>query len=102
MTADADKAALEAEFGYHDDGLVTCEPFRQWVLEDHFPQGRPAWEVAGAQFVKDVYPYELAKIRLLNVSHTIFSYPAYLMNYVWVSDGGVRSCACQICAKRHG
>lgn len=87
VTAQADKDHLAQQFGYHDDGLVTCEPFRQWILEDNFPQGRPAWEKAGAQFVKDVHPYELAKIRLLNVSHTVFAYPAFLMNYVWVSDG---------------
>ena len=87
VTAQTDKEQLASQFGYHDDGLVTCEPFRQWILEDNFPQGRPAWEKAGAQFVKDVHPYELAKIRLLNVSHTVFAYPAFLMNYVWVSDG---------------
>jgi len=87
VTAQADKDSLADQFGYTDNGLVTCEPFRQWILEDNFPQGRPAWEKAGAQFVKDVHPYELAKIRLLNVSHTVFAYPAFLMNYVWVSEG---------------
>lgn len=75
------------EFGYTDNALVTCEPFIQWVLEDKFSLGRPAWEKAGAQFVSDVAPYELAKIRLLNVPHTIFAYPAYLMGFEWVSDG---------------
>jgi fructuronate reductase len=87
VTTEDDKLALEKEFGYRDEGLVVCEPFLQWVLEDHFPQGRPAWEKVGAQFVKDVSPYELAKIRLLNVPHTIFAYPAYLMGFEWVSDG---------------
>jgi len=87
VTSPEDKSSLSQQFGYSDEGLVTCEPFRQWILEDNFPQGRPAWEKAGAQFVKDVHPYELAKIRLLNVSHTIFAYPSYLMNYVWVSEG---------------
>ncbi len=87
VTADADKEFFNGRFGYHDNGLVTCEPFRQWILEDNFPQGRPAWEKAGAQFVEDVHPYELAKIRLLNVSHTVFAYPAHLMRHVWVNEG---------------
>ena len=48
---------------------VFCETFRQWVIEDRFPQGRPAWEAVGAQFVDDVAPYEFMKLRLLNGSH---------------------------------
>jgi len=87
VTTDSDKSEFFSEFGYSDQCLVVCEPFRQWVLEDKFTQGRPRWEMAGAQFVSDVYPYELAKIRLLNVSHTVFAYPAFMMGYEWVSDG---------------
>lgn len=87
VTQSSDKQDLQADFSYTDEGLVVCEPFRQWVLEDHFPLGRPAWEVAGAQFVQDVAPYELAKIRLLNVSHTVFAYPAWLAGFIYVADG---------------
>lgn len=87
VTTAEDIQSLADQFGYEDPCMVTCEPFLQWILEDKFTAGRPAWETAGAQFVSDVYPYELAKIRLLNVSHTVFAYPAYLMNYVFVSDG---------------
>jgi mannitol 2-dehydrogenase len=40
--------AMAAAFGLGDDPVpVTCEPFRQWVLEDNFPAGRPAWEKVG-------------------------------------------------------
>ena len=39
---------------------------RQWVIEDNFPAGRPAWEEVGAQFVADVTPFEHMKIRILN------------------------------------
>ncbi len=87
VTSEDDKSSLGSEFGLNDEGLVVCEPFIQWVLEDKFTQGRPAWERAGAQFVSDVYPYELMKIRILNVSHTVFAYPAFMMGYEWVSDG---------------
>lgn len=40
--------AMAESFGLGDDPVpVTCEPFRQWVLEDKFPNGRPAWEKVG-------------------------------------------------------
>lgn len=87
VTVPADLAAVTDRFGIADQCPVVCEEFRQWVLEDKFTLGRPAWEQAGAQFVPDVYPYELAKIRLLNVSHTIFAYPAFLAGYEFVNDG---------------
>jgi fructuronate reductase len=87
VTMPHDVDAVAERFNVADACPVVCEEFRQWVLEDHFPQGRPAWEAAGAQFVADVYPYELAKIRLLNVSHTMFAYPAFLAGYEFVSDG---------------
>lgn len=67
-TTDADIAELQAA-GVEDAWPVVCEPFRQWVLEDQFPTGRPAWEEVGAQLVGDVTPYELMKLRLLNASH---------------------------------
>lgn len=87
VTQPADVTAIAERFGVADGCPVVCEDFRQWVLEDKFSLGRPAWEQAGAQFVNDVYPYELAKIRLLNVSHTLFAYPAFLAGYEFVSDG---------------
>ena len=46
-TTDADRAALAEQFGVHDVWPVVCEPFTQWVLEDNFPTGRPAWEEVG-------------------------------------------------------
>ncbi|CAN0583775.1 unnamed protein product, partial [Ectocarpus sp. 12 AP-2014] len=43
-TTQADIDALEATQGYHDPACVSHEPFRQWVIEDRFPTGRPAWD----------------------------------------------------------
>jgi mannitol 2-dehydrogenase len=40
-------ASMAQAFGLDDPVPVTCEPFRQWVLEDNFPQGRPALEKVG-------------------------------------------------------
>lgn len=60
-----------AESGIEDQWPVVCEPFTQWVIEDQFSNGRPAWEDVGAQFVSDVTPYETMKIRLLNAGHSV-------------------------------
>ena len=49
---------------------VVAEPFSQWIIEDRFVRGRPAWEEAGAEIVRDVRPYELMKLRALNGAHS--------------------------------
>jgi mannitol 2-dehydrogenase len=49
--------------GLDDAWPVTCEPFSQWVIEDRFPTGRPAWERVGAQLVDDVRPYPHSRRR---------------------------------------
>ncbi|MCX7303592.1 MAG: mannitol dehydrogenase family protein [Hyphomicrobiales bacterium] len=60
--------------GFHDEGVVVGEPFRQWVLEDDFNRPRPRWDVAGAEFVSDVEPYEFIKMRVLNACQSALSY----------------------------
>ncbi|GGE15258.1 mannitol 2-dehydrogenase [Aureimonas endophytica] len=77
---------LKAEFGVEDAAPVFCEGFRQWVVEDHFPLGRPAFETVGAQFVPDVAPYEHMKIRILNGGHAAIAYPAALMDIPLVHE----------------
>lgn len=72
--------------GVDDAAPVICEDYIQWVLEDNFRNGRPAWEAVGVQLTGDVSPYEDAKIRLLNASHTMLSYPAYLAGYRKVDE----------------
>ncbi|XQF91443.1 hypothetical protein ACOBV8_21300 (plasmid) [Pseudoalteromonas espejiana] len=58
-------------YGVSDEWPITCESFTQWVIEDSFCCGRPAWDNVGAQFVSDVTPYETMKIRLLNAGHSV-------------------------------
>ncbi len=60
---------------------VYCEDFIQWVVEDNFIAGRPAWERVGVQFTNDVTPYENMKLSLLNASHSLLCYPAYLEGF---------------------
>jgi fructuronate reductase/mannitol 2-dehydrogenase len=57
---------------------VITEPFRQWVVEDVFCQGRPPLEQVGVQFVADVAPYKLTKTRLLNAGHSALGYLGHL------------------------
>ena len=85
-TGDRERALISEEFGIEDASPVVCEPFRQWVLEDKFPQGRPALEKVGVEFVDDVAPYELMKLRLLNGGHAALSYPAALLGIEYVHD----------------
>lgn len=85
-TTDADRAAIAAALGMEDAWPVVTEPFSQWVIEDRFPDGRPMWETGGAQFVADVAPYELMKLRLLNGAHSSLSYLGYLAGYETVAE----------------
>ena len=62
------------------------ESFKQWVIEDHFVQGRPAWELVGAQMTTDVLPYEKMKLRLLNASHQALCYIGMLLGYQLVHE----------------
>lgn len=85
-TSDRERALVRDRFGLIDAAPVACEPFRQWVLEDRFPQGRPAWELVGAEFVADVAPYELMKLRILNGGHAAIAYPGALLGHHFVHD----------------
>ncbi|WP_448188643.1 mannitol dehydrogenase family protein [Azospirillum sp. sgz301742] len=85
-TTDDDRAAVARRLGCEDAWPVMTEPFTQWVIEDRFPTGRPAWELEGAELVADVHPYEFMKLRLLNGSHSILAYLGYLAGYQTVSE----------------
>jgi len=81
--------------GVSDAWPVVAEPYFQWVIEDEFTLGRPEFEAVGAQFVSDVEPYELMKLRLLNVSHQALAYFGYLSGYTFaheaISDPAISS-----------
>lgn len=79
--------AMAASFGLNDDPVpVTCEPFRQWVLEDKFPAGRPALEQVGVTFTPHVHAYETMKIRILNGGHALIAYPGGLLDIEFVHE----------------
>ena len=71
----ADVARLNALTGVDDRLPIFAEDFSQWVVEDRFCAGRPALERVGVQFTDEVGPYEQIKLRMLNASHSVLSYP---------------------------
>lgn len=77
---------IATQLGVYDPCAIACEPFRQWVIEDHFVNGRPDWDKAGAQFVADVIPFEMMKLRMLNGSHSFLAYLGYLGGYETIAD----------------
>ncbi len=85
-TTDDDRALVEAGLGMADAWPVVAEPFKQWVIEDRFTLGRPAWDAVGAEFVADVAPYEMMKLRLLNGSHSSLAYLGYLGGFETIAE----------------
>jgi mannitol 2-dehydrogenase len=78
---------MAASLGLGDDPVpVTCEPFRQWVLEDRFPAGRPVLEAVGVTFSPHVHAYEAMKIRILNGGHAIIAYPGSIQGIEFVHE----------------
>ncbi len=83
-TGKKELALVRDHFGIDDAAPVICEPFRQWVIEDHFAAGRPPLEEVGVEFVADVTTHEMMKLRLLNASHASLCYAAALMGHEYV------------------
>jgi fructuronate reductase len=81
-TSDQDRDRIGRSLGLRDNWPVMTEAFTQWVVEDHFPAGRPDW---AATFVSDVSPFETMKLRLLNGSHSCIAYLGYLCGHETVA-----------------
>ena len=85
-TKPEDIARLKAQ-GIDDNLPVMHEPFSQWVVEDDFVQGqRPDLGAVGVQLVRDVTPFELMKLRMLNGTHSSLAYLGYLAGYETIAD----------------
>lgn len=83
-TTPADIEGAATRLGLTDAATVRTEPFRQWVIEDDFASARPALDRVGVQFVRDIRPYELAKLRLLNGSHSMLAYLGLAVGHEFV------------------
>lgn len=63
------------------------EPFRQWVVEDHFVDGaRPDLGAVGVELVEDVTPFEHMKLRCLNGTHSSLAYLGYLAGHETIAQ----------------
>lgn len=85
-TSDAHRDEALGLLGLTDAGLVVGEPFSQWVVEDSFAGPRPAWERAGATLTSDVAPFERAKLRVLNASHSTLAYLGALRGHPTIAQ----------------
>jgi len=85
-TSPATLAAARAALGVADLAAVAAEPYRQWVIEDDFPGGRPAWQAAGAELTADAGPYERRKLRVLNGIHSALAYLGALAGCRTIAD----------------
>jgi fructuronate reductase len=85
-TTPEDCDRVSAALGVVDAWPVVGERFSQWVIEDHFPSGRPDWALGGATFAADVAPFELMKLRMLNGAHSALAYLGYLSGHETVAE----------------
>ncbi len=76
-----DAMAIQQSIGYEDTELVVVEPYYALIMEapEHVRTIFPA-EQAGlnVKFVRDITPYRLSKVRILNGAHTALVPIAYL------------------------
>ena len=80
-------ARVKATTGQDDPAALMAESFIQWVIEDRFIAGRPAWEKVGVEMVDSVDAYEEAKIRLLNATHSCIAWAGTLVGYQYIHEG---------------
>jgi len=80
------RARVLAATGVDDPCALMGETFAQWVVEDHFANGRPRWETVGVEMVDSVLPYEEAKIRILNASHSCIAWAGALRGYTYIHE----------------
>ena len=81
------KARVKEKTGRDDNAALGSESYIQWVIEDSFANGRPAWEKVGAELVDSVDPYEEAKIRLLNAAHSCIAWGGTLRGHSYIHEG---------------
>ena len=75
-TRPEDIVRLNEKNGTDDQAPVYCEDFIQWVIEDDFIAGRPAWEKVGAEFTSDVTVHKcLHELRYPLIVHGIIHFP---------------------------
>ncbi|SHH17937.1 mannitol dehydrogenase family protein [Cognatishimia maritima] len=85
-TTDALISEVQTSTGISDRAPIETEAFSQWVIEDSFSSGRPAWDSVGVMFTRDIRPYEEMKLRMLNGAHSLMAYTGFLSRCRYVRD----------------
>jgi len=85
-TDDALAKQLFNQYNYQDNWPIKREAFTQWVIEDILPADIPAWHRVGVTFTQDVAGYEMAKLRVLNATHSTMAYLGCLLGIKTVYD----------------
>jgi fructuronate reductase len=85
-TTDLDREAVRQALGVDDAGVVSCEPFGQWVLEARFGGEMPDLAAVGVEIVAQTAPYERMKLRVLNGTHSAIAYLGQLIGLEHVAD----------------
>ena len=73
-TTESDRERISARLGLEDGAPVLAEPYLEWVIEDRFANGRPAWSHGGARFVEHAQPFEILKLRMVDGGHSALAY----------------------------
>lgn len=85
-TDDALRERVATQLGCNDAWPVQREAYTQWVVEDSFCNGRPAFERVGVTLSGDIAGYDRAKLRLLNAPHSALAYLGSLMGIETVAQ----------------
>ncbi|AVY68432.1 mannitol dehydrogenase family protein [Xanthomonas translucens] len=83
---DALRERVAAQLGCEDAWPIQRERYSQWVIEDNFCNGRPAFERAGVTLSDDIAGFDRAKLRLLNGPHSALAYLGSLLGLDTVAD----------------
>lgn len=84
-----EQAEIFEKLGYEDPLLVACEPFLFWAIEcpeqwaERFPIDKLGLDII---YSRDISPYRLRKVRILNGAHTLSVLEAYLAGHETVLD----------------
>ncbi|AVE40870.1 MULTISPECIES: D-arabinitol 4-dehydrogenase [Providencia] len=77
---------VKQQTGWDDKAPIMGEAFIQWVIEDDFINGRPALENVDVEMVESVLPWEEAKIRILNASHSCIAWAGTLIGLSFIDE----------------
>ena len=77
---------IKDKTGIIDNAPVMAESYIQWVIQDNFSGPRPDLASVGVELVDCVVPYEEAKIRILNATHSCIAWAGTLLGKSFIYE----------------